>query len=105
MTPSTRGHIEDGGGLTATGDPSDNLTLRSIALTGTVRIDRHDSGPALLSKLHGRALTRTRRLGGVWSLRARSRRCPKWTNVDAGWSPSANDGVPDGCWQAEHVAD
>ncbi|MCW2639981.1 MAG: hypothetical protein JWP76_2287 [Dactylosporangium sp.] len=47
MTPSARGHIEDGGGLTATGDPSDNLTLRSIALTSATENDRHDCWPRI----------------------------------------------------------
>jgi hypothetical protein len=35
ITTSARGHLEDGGGLTATGDQSDALTLRPIALVST----------------------------------------------------------------------
>jgi hypothetical protein len=35
VTTSARGHLEDGGGLTATGDQSDALTLRPIALVST----------------------------------------------------------------------
>ena len=40
MTTSSRGHIEDGGGRTATGDPSDTITLRSISLISLPSIEK-----------------------------------------------------------------